>query len=123
MTAAEATVPLTNQSVTFANINRIITDSITIVEAGTYRIDIFVSGNTSVADSVTVSLGLNAVPSPDMTQTLELIAGTTATFALTNYFSLAAGDELTILMSADTEATFFFPPTGRGATLSVLQIA
>lgn len=106
-----------SQNISFATAN-----AITIVEAGTYRVDIWVSGLAIATASIGAQLAINNSAQIDMVQNLDLSASEVGTIVLTNYYTLAAGDELTIQMIAGTAVEFFFPTFGIGATLSVQRL-
>ena len=122
LTETPVVVPMTVQSGAFMDIDYSVANAITMMETGIYRIDILVAGTTVVTESISLALAINGVPNDDMMQSMEFTAVNTTTFAMTNYLSLNMGDVLTLQMSSITATTFFFPPLGPGATLSVQRV-
>lgn len=123
LTSAPTRVPLDLPSNTSLNISYATPEVITISEAGTYRVDIFLAGTIVIANAqVGVGLGINNTPQADMTQELIMRAVDFSTFALSNYYVLSAGDQLSILMYAIPDLQFQFSATGITAVLSVQRV-
>lgn len=123
LTSSPVEIPLTLQSGAFLNIDFSVPNAITITEAGVYRIDIFLSGLTVGTASITLALNINGSSSSIMIQSLEFTAINTTTFTLLNYLTLAAGDVLTLELSATPDTTFQFPPFGPGGGLSIQKVS
>ena len=116
-------VIMTEQSQASMGIDYSYANAIRIKNTGIYRIDILVVGNSVVNENVSVRLNINGVTSEYILQTLNLTSISVATFAITNFVTLSAGDILALEMVASDSMTFYFPSEGPGAILSVRQVA
>ena len=123
LTTTPSTVIMTERSQASADISYSTANAITIENAGIYRVDILVVGNSVINQNARVGLNINGVSSDDIRQTLNLTALSVATFALTNFLTLNAGDILTLQMVAAEELVFYFASEGPGAILTVEQVA
>lgn len=123
LTGTQTEIPMTLQSGASMNVDYSVPNALTISEAGVYRVEILLPGVTLATANVELALGINGTESGDMAQTLEFTSVNTTTFALTNFLTLAAGTILTLLLSSTPGTTFFFPPFGPGATLSIEKLS
>lgn len=122
LSSTPTTLILDEQSLASSNLDYSTPNSIVIVNSGVYRIDISVIGVSLITQAVTVALAINSIASNDIIQSIEATAATTVTFALTNFISLSAGDELTLQMDATNDSIFSLVPFGTGVVLSVQRI-
>lgn len=123
LTATPTVVPMTVPSGEYEGVDYSNTNAITIVDSGVYRVDVLINGlNLGQQTVVVVDLAVNGVRADNMEQGLTLEAMSSATYILTNYLSLTAGDVLTVRMSAGQNMTFYFAVSGTGGTLTVQRI-
>ncbi|WP_024344932.1 hypothetical protein [Lacrimispora indolis] len=124
LTTTPVTVPMTIQTTASDNVDYTTANTITIVESGVYRIDVLIAGASSSDEDVLASFVINGTPQTTMQQSLQATSDTTTTFAMADYYTLTAGDLLTLQMqSLVAPITFFFPATGLGARILVERIA
>jgi len=125
LTSTPITVPLDLPSSAFDNVDFSNPNAITIDEAGTYLILITMSGRSISASSTTsVSLGLaiNGTAQVDTMQAQEFSSAELNTFMVSNIISLAAGAQLSLLISSDPETLFSTPQLGQSGSIVVLRI-
>ncbi|MFC3790112.1 collagen-like protein [Paenibacillus sp. GCM10012307] len=122
LTATPLQVPLDQPSNVSANVTFTAPGTITVNESGTYFISILVLGNTLQGTTVTVNLAINGTGQTSMAQTLQFLPDTSTTFAINNYFTLIAGDDLSIQISATDDLDFFFAIFGTGAVINVQRV-
>jgi hypothetical protein len=125
LTSDPVIVPLDVQSATSSGIDYSTANTVTITISGNYRVDVYILGSASSDSRIVLQLAINDVSS----MSIALLANAnTLSFILSNYFTLSAGDELTILMSgtgtlAPQPPTFVFPDTGSGAIITVQRVS
>jgi hypothetical protein len=83
--------------------------------------DIFLTGTDPSDRTVTLGLYIGGVASA-MQQRIVMDDQDPATFAITNYFTLKAGQQLRGRMSANASVTFTFASVA-GSMLSILRVA
>ncbi len=116
-------VPLTVPSPSAQNVLFMPANHITILETGTYRVDVKVTGRLSTNADVRVVLVRSMSPVFPMTSTVSFSSGVTTTISMFNYLDVTAGDDLAVYMSATAIVTFDFPPEGYGVTLAVQRVS
>lgn len=95
--ALASTMPSTN--VTYG------TNSITVTEGGDYEINYGLIGNVTPGATLTLSVYVNGAPSPSAVITEDFNTGTTSTLGGSSIVTLAASDELTLVVSSDAATT------------------
>lgn len=126
LTTTPIVVPLDQQSDASENVSYVNPNAITIVKAGTYLINVTLSGRaipSGTAAAITLALAVNNVAQANTMQTQEFAAAELNSFVFSNYLTLAAGDRVSLLISADPNTLLSTPQTGQAAGLTVLRVS
>lgn len=110
-------LPLNVQSSVSENIS-FAGNEISIIEAGIYRVQVSVIGDTIVGNMVSTNLTINSLPQLLVSQSLD----SNYSFSFTDYYTLSAGDLLGIEMSSSSPVTFMLAPFGITASLLVERV-
>ncbi|WRS29018.1 hypothetical protein U6B65_14765 (plasmid) [Oscillospiraceae bacterium MB08-C2-2] len=123
LTSTPIIVPLDLQSDSFNNVSYANPNAITIDEAGTYLIMVTMSGRSvSTTTAISLELAVNGVAQGNTMQALEFDTFELNTFVFSNIMTLSAGDQLSLLISADPDTLFSTPQLGQAAGIVVLRV-
>ncbi|MCG7409197.1 hypothetical protein MH117_17405 [Paenibacillus sp. ACRRX] len=122
LTSTPIVVPLDLPSAVSDNISYANANAITILESGTYRVDITMSGRSLNTTTITLVLAINNVPQGNTIQSLEFSTFELNTFVFSNFLSLTSGDQLSLLISSEPDTLFSTPQLGQTGGLVVQRV-
>lgn len=97
-------------------------NSLTIGDTGTYLVDYYFLGSSSVNTEITVELTQNTTPIGSSTITKNVTANAETDFTGSTIIELTAGDKIALTIEATAGATVT-PPSGTTSYLNILKIS
>ena len=123
LSSTPITVPLDLPSSSYNGVSFANPNAITVKKAGIYRIDVALYGRSLSSSTIGVQLAINNVAQTNTSQAQEFTTFELNSFVFSNFLPLAAGDQLSLLISSTSDTLFSMPQTGQTAGLIVQRVS